>query len=121
MSYILCFHFLLNSERKEGKKKVSQGTNKNDERCYFAERLTVWEELISCTYHTYRNLMSLQNTEGLTSCSPMQESIPGGSSAWNTGQSHRTLNSCQLLVILTNFGSKYLCLNLFTLNLCVII
>lgn len=75
MTYILCFDFSLNSERKE-KRKGSQGKHKNDEHCYFAERLMVWEELISLTFHTYRNLMSLQNTEGLTSRSSVQEKHP---------------------------------------------
>lgn len=55
------------------KKKGSLGKNKNDVHCYFVERLTVWEELIFCTCHTNRNLTSLQNTEGLTSCSSVQE------------------------------------------------
>lgn len=55
------------------KKKGSQGKTKNDVHCYFAERLMVWEELIFCMYHTNRNLTSLQNTEGLTSCSSVQE------------------------------------------------
>lgn len=74
-TYVLCFNFSLNSERKQ-KKKGSQGKHKNDEHCYFAERLMVWEELISLTSHSYRNLPSLQNTEGLTSCSSVQGKRP---------------------------------------------
>lgn len=71
-TYILCFYFPL-IQKEKGEKKEAKGKNKNDERCYFAERLTVGEELLSCTHHTYRNLMSLPNTEGLTSCSSVQE------------------------------------------------
>lgn len=74
MTYVLCFYyFSLHSERKKGKNKRSQQKNKNDEHCYFVERQMVWEELSSHTHCTYRNLMSLQNTEVLTSCSSVQE------------------------------------------------
>lgn len=45
--------------------------------------------------------------------------VPSGSSEWKDAQCQRTLNSCQLLVILTNAGSKCPCLNFFTLNVYV--
>lgn len=98
----MCFCFCLNSERRKGERKESQG-GKKDKHCYFAERLMAWEELNSCTHHTYRNPLGPQNTEALTSCSSVQEehrswgqSIEG----WPVSQGPQ---SCQLWVILTNF------------------
>lgn len=79
-----------------------------------------WEELNSCTHHTYRNPLGLQNTEALTSCSSVQEercSWEQGMEGWPISQDPQ---SCQLWVILTN--SQMLMFKFIHLNFtCMII
>lgn len=105
--------FLPKFQKKEGGEKRKPRGEKY-KHCYFAERLMAWEELNSCTHHTSRNLMGLQNTEALTSCSSVQEehcSWEQGMEGWPISQD---LQSCQLWVNLTNsqmFMFKFIRLN----------
>lgn len=79
-SFYLCIVLLfLPKFRKKRKKRKKKA--KNDEHWYFAERLTVWEALTSCTNQTRRNLQSLPDAKGLTSCSSVQKQHSWGSSA----------------------------------------
>lgn len=97
------------------RKRKPREKQKNDVHCYFAERLTVWEELI----FVRTILIELQSSKyrGLDKLFICAEAFLVGA----VSAKLINLRGPDVPAILTSNGNRYSCLNLVALYLCVII